>query len=121
MQLRGVSYNWKVSEFPEKGFNDENQLGFIAQEMEPLFPELVKTDVKGYKAVDYAKLTPVLVEAVKEQQDIINTQQEEIVALQKQVDELQDLKAQVAALTGMVSALNETDSTEEVENTGDKK
>ena len=113
MQLRGVSYNWKVADFPKKGFNDEIQIGFIAQEMETLFPELVITDAKGYKAVDYAKVTPILVEAVKEQQNIIESQQEEIAALQKEVADLNDLKAQVAALTGMVSNLNKTDDSAE--------
>jgi len=122
LQLKGVNYNWKVAEFPEKGFNDKTQIGFIAQEMETLFPALVTTDVKGYKAVDYAKLTPVLVEAVKEQQDIIDTQQEEIAALQQQVEELQGLKAQVAALTGMVSALNQGEEGDQgdIETTGEK-
>lgn len=37
----------------------------IAQEVEALFPELVNTKPDGYKAVDYAKLTPILLEAIK--------------------------------------------------------
>jgi len=38
----------------------------VAQEVEEIFPELVRTDADGYKSVDYAKLTPILLEAVKE-------------------------------------------------------
>ena len=34
--------------------------------MEKIFPELVVTDKDGYKSVDYSKLTPILVEAIKE-------------------------------------------------------
>ena len=34
--------------------------------MEEVYPELVKTDEKGYKSVDYSKITPILVEAIKE-------------------------------------------------------
>ena len=34
---------------------------------------MVQTDNNGYKAVDYSRLTPVLVEAVKEQQQQINS------------------------------------------------
>ena len=43
-------------------------MGLIAQEVEKVIPELVRTDKEGYKAVSYEKLTAVLVEAVKEQQ-----------------------------------------------------
>ena len=42
------------------------QIGLIAQEVEKIYPELVLTDVDGYKSVDYSKLTPILVEAIKE-------------------------------------------------------
>jgi len=121
-QMRGVHYDWKIKEFPKKGFSEDKQIGFIAQEIEKLFPELVQTNEDGYKSVSYDKMTPILVEAVKEQQDIINTQKEEIAVLQQQVDELQGLKAQVAALTGMVSALNQGDEGDQgdIENTGEK-
>jgi len=59
------------------GFDKETQLGFIAQEFEKVIPELVRTDENGYKSIDYVKLTPVLVEAIREQQ--------------KQIDELKQL------------------------------
>ena len=39
----------------------------IAQDVEPVIPEIVKTDKDGYKAISYEKLTAVLVEAIKEQ------------------------------------------------------
>jgi len=59
------------------GFDKETQLGFIAQEFEKVIPELVRNDENGYKSIDYVKLTPVLVEAIREQQ--------------KQIDELKQL------------------------------
>lgn len=65
-QMNGLYYFWKTDEFKEKGFKEDRQIGFIAQEVEKTFPELVTTDNKGYKSVDYARLTPVLVEAIKE-------------------------------------------------------
>jgi chaperonin cofactor prefoldin len=46
--------------------SQDRQIGFLAQEIEKTFPEMVLTDAKGYKSVDYARLTPVLVEAIKE-------------------------------------------------------
>jgi hypothetical protein len=66
LKINGVRYDWKQEEFPEKQFSDKNQIGFIAQEIEKIFPEMVFTDEKGFKSVDYARLTPVLVEAIKE-------------------------------------------------------
>ncbi len=66
MKLRGVNYRWRRGEFPQRDFEEGNQIGFIAQELETLFPEMVMTDSEGYKSVDYGRLTAVLVEAIKE-------------------------------------------------------
>ncbi|MCP9763977.1 tail fiber domain-containing protein, partial [Lacihabitans soyangensis] len=65
-KIVGVSYDLRKDEFPEKNFSDKPQIGFIAQDLEKIFPEMVFTDEKCYKSVDYARLTPVLVEAMKE-------------------------------------------------------
>ena len=67
-QINGVYYNWKVEEFPEHNFDNTRQIGVIAQELEQVYPELVVTDAKGFKTVDYPKLTAILIEAVKQQQ-----------------------------------------------------
>ncbi len=66
LKLRGVNYKWKVDEFPGKGFTEDGQIGFIAQELEEVYPGLVHTDSEGFKSVSYEKLTAVLVEAIKE-------------------------------------------------------
>jgi len=66
LQLRGVNFTWKSE--PQMG----TRIGFIAQEVEEIIPELVFTnEVDGYKGVNYAEMTAVLVEAVKEQQNMI--------------------------------------------------
>ncbi len=66
LNLRGVSFTWKAN--PEYG----TRIGFIAQEFEKVIPELAFTNpVDGYKGINYAEVTAVLVEAVKEQQKII--------------------------------------------------
>lgn len=41
-------------------------MGVIAQELEAVYPELVHTDAAGFKSVNYAQITPVLIEAIKE-------------------------------------------------------
>lgn len=78
MQLRGVNYFLKTKEFPEKQFTNTRQIGIIAQEIEKIYPEVVLTDKDGYKSVDYSRLTPILLEAIKEQQKIIDNQQSAI-------------------------------------------
>ena len=68
-QLRGVNFEWK-----DEDRGTGNNLGFIAQEMETVIPELVNeaglpNDENGeapIKSVNYANLTSVLVEAIKE-------------------------------------------------------
>jgi hypothetical protein len=65
MHIQPIYYHWK-QEYKDKGFTGERQLGFSAQEVEQYFPEIVQTDKDGYKAVDYSRMTPVLVQAVKE-------------------------------------------------------
>ena len=46
----------------------ETRMGFIAQELQKIFPDLVKEDEMGFLAIDYIGLIPVIVEAMKEQQ-----------------------------------------------------
>ncbi|GEM_PF-5215912 len=65
-RLQGVSYYLRTKEFPAMAFSAEKQIGFIAQDVEQVYPELVRTDKQGYKSVTYASMTPILVEAIKE-------------------------------------------------------
>ncbi|HOU03453.1 MAG TPA: tail fiber domain-containing protein [Bacteroidales bacterium] len=83
-QLQGFRYNWRDDEYPEMKFDKDRQIGLIAQEVEKVFPELVRTDDNGYKAVSYEKLTVVLLEGIKEQQ-------KQIESLQNQIGELKTI------------------------------
>ncbi|MCK4857653.1 MAG: tail fiber domain-containing protein [candidate division Zixibacteria bacterium] len=84
LQLRGVTYNWKQGEYPDQKFDDQTHLGFIAQEIKDLLPGVVMTDNDGYMSVDYSRLTPLLVEAMKE--------------LKTENDELRNRLAKIEAL-----------------------
>lgn len=87
--LQGVTYNWNKEKFPERNFPEGKQIGLIAQDVEKVLPELVHTDSDGYKSLSYDKLTAVLVEAVKKQQELINEQKSQIEALKVQNENLQ--------------------------------
>jgi hypothetical protein len=82
-KLQGVRFDWKKDEFKEKNFDSGRQIGLIAQDVEKVLPEIVRTDPEGYKAVAYDKLTAVLIEAFKEQQNEINRLKAEILNLKK--------------------------------------
>lgn len=58
-QLQGYQYYWKNEKSPDL------QTGLIAQEVQKIFPELVKTDEEGMLSVDYVGLIPHLIEANK--------------------------------------------------------
>lgn len=70
--MRGVNYEWRVEEYPDKDFSKGVELGVIAQEIEKVLPEVVSTDFEGFKSVQYSHIVPVLIEAIKEQQNQIN-------------------------------------------------
>jgi hypothetical protein len=71
-QLEGVSFDWK-----DTGTRGH---GFIAQQVEPILPDVVQTDEEtGIKSINYVGMIGHLVEAIKEQQ-------EQIDALKKQLN-----------------------------------
>jgi hypothetical protein len=74
-KMRGV-------EFDRIDRDNEHQIGVIAQEIEQVVPEVV-SDNFGTKAVAYGNITAVLIEAIKEQQTMINSLKEEIEELKK--------------------------------------
>lgn len=105
LKLRGVEYNWRKEEFPNKYFQDKHQIGFIAQELEAVYPDLVNTDADGYKSVDYQKMGPILVEAIKDQQAIINAQQQELAELKARVEKAEAATASVSELMSRLEKL----------------
>ena len=64
--LEGVQYNWKKNDM-----GAEEQVGLLAQQVEEVFPSVVSTDQKGVKSINYIGLTGPIIEAIKEQQNII--------------------------------------------------
>lgn len=94
MQLQPKKYEYNINNFKYLKLQKGKQYGFIAEEVEAVFPELVKEKTVSYmygknayrnatiKVVDEDRLIPVLVAALKEQQGEI----------EKLKSELQDLK-----------------------------
>jgi len=81
-QLRGVSYDLKDS--------GKHEIGVIAEEVGAVVPELVSFENNGKDArgVDYSRLTALLIEAVKQQQQQIREQRRQIESQQRQITRL---------------------------------
>jgi hypothetical protein len=77
LQMNPVEFDWIEKR------DGQHDIGFIAQEMEKIVPEVIKEtetlEVGGtHKTMDYAKLTSILVQAIQEQQEQINELKEKL-------------------------------------------
>lgn len=93
--------------FFEKMDKENNQpgpkrLGLIAQEVQKIFPELVKTDSSNYLYVDYIGLIPVMIQAIKEQEELIEVQNAKIKELESRLNNMEGK---------MIGWFNESNST----------
>ncbi len=103
-KLQGVSYKWRSSEFKERSFGSEGQIGFIAQDVEKIIPEAVIKDENGYYGINYNMIIPVLAEALKGQAAKMQEQQSHITELESIVSAM---KSNIS--TGVMEEKNNTD------------
>jgi len=80
--IEGVTYRWKN--------NDLEDVGFVAEDVGKVLPQIVEWEPDGVNAqsMDYTRITPVLVEAVKEQQVQIKKQKKLIEQLFEKIEKL---------------------------------
>jgi hypothetical protein len=105
-QLQVHSYEYKTEEYDFMNLTEGRQYGFIAQEVEQVFPELVKNihhpgssrieeergnryEAFDYKGINYIGLIPVLTEAIKELNDIVEEQRRNSELQEKRIRELE--------------------------------
>ena len=99
-------YNYDVARYTAMHLPSGDQYGFVAQEVEKVFPQLVTkavqpaeyenankninktSDEVTFKAVNYTGLIPILTKAMQEQQQIITDQQKTIDDLKKAAGDL---------------------------------
>ncbi len=82
-RLRGVSYDWRT--------DGRHDIGLIAEEVGKVMPEVVQYEENGVDAIslDYARLIPILIEAIKEQQLQAQEKDAQIAALEERVASLE--------------------------------
>lgn len=84
MKMNPISY------IHVKDKKNRKQIGFIAQDIKEIIPEVVEGE-EGSLAMAYDRLVPVLVNAIKEQQKTINTQEEKIKLLEDRLNAIEKL------------------------------
>ena len=101
--LNGYYYHWTADKKDQS-----RQLGVIAQEVETVLPEIVKTDNEGIKSVDYSKLTAYLIEVNKAQQAEINQLTVDLEDLKKaQIAKMNKMEAMMKQLQTQIENMNE--------------
>jgi hypothetical protein len=89
-KINAVTYYWK----DKKARSENEQIGFLAQEVEQSLPQLVRTDERGEKSVSYTHMVPVLLEAIKEQQveiDSLKEKQSEMEAMKVKMNHMEEV------------------------------
>jgi hypothetical protein len=86
LQLEPVEFDWKeitpeYDFFVEKGIT--HSIGFIAQQVRTVIPEIVHLRGDGYYTVNYPRINALLVEGIKEQQVFIEELEKDIIVLEK--------------------------------------
>jgi hypothetical protein len=101
-RLTPVHFYWRAEEFPEKHFGTSRSFGLVAQEVEPLFPDLVTEDQEGLKAVNYSKLPLLLLQAIRELKTEKDNQEQQtallLEAVKEQQAQIRELQAELAAV-----------------------
>tara|TARA_R100001510_G_scaffold57796_1_gene67964 strand:- start:3323 stop:7123 length:3801 start_codon:yes stop_codon:yes gene_type:complete len=84
-KLQGVNFTWKA--------NDVEEIGLIAQEVEKVVPKVVSTDSDGIKSIKYGNLVALLIQAIREQKDTIDSWSKKIDDLNSEVRSVKDVQA----------------------------
>lgn len=87
LALDGISYLWNEKAAATAPQN--TQIGLVAQQVVSVMPDLVKKDIAtGNLAINYTKITPYLVESIKELKNIIDSQEKRISQLENEIKNL---------------------------------
>lgn len=100
-KLNGVSYDWNSEAFRDRNFDQLKQAGFIAQDVEKVYPQAVVTDKDGYYALNYNMFIPLLNNGVKSLYDLY----------QEEKSENEQMRNDIKLLQARLDALNGNNST----------
>ena len=70
--MRPVEFDWNQTAYDGYNELEGREFGLIAQEVEDIFPEIVSV-FRNHKAIDYSKLTVILIKAIQELRQEVET------------------------------------------------
>jgi hypothetical protein len=109
LRLRGVRFDWNHPADPQRKFSKARQVGFVAQEVAAVLPEVVSQGENGIYAVNYGRVVPVLVEAVKELHGVVQEKDAQIAEQCERIEDQQERidaqQAQIADLTARLERI----------------
>jgi len=89
----------------------QKQIGVIAQELQKVFPELVAEDDRGFLMVNYQGLVPVLLQAIKEQQQEINQLTDKVASQEAKISAIEtnneEMKSDLELIKKMLKGSSE--------------
>lgn len=91
LKFRGVTYEWKTKSYPQFHHRNGKEIGLLAQEVEEIEPLLVDTDHAGFKSIEYERISVLLIEAIKEQQQLINHLKRQQIVHETEINKLKTL------------------------------
>ena len=98
LELNGYTFSWKSDS------KSRTDIGLIAQEVREVFPEAVfQNPADGYLGINYSRFPALFVEAFKEQQKVIESQQVQIDELKKKNAEIEQLKIELEAIKALLT------------------
>ncbi|NVK63036.1 MAG: tail fiber domain-containing protein [Flavobacteriales bacterium] len=118
-KLEGVTYSYR-QDLKEEGRNlaPGKQIGFIAQDVQKVLPEIVAQDKEGYLSVSYQSLIPLLVESQNE----LKSENDELKAMLKETQEVnKQLQLEMESIKALLSNMSETMPTTTVQLEGEAK
>ncbi|MDD2823554.1 MAG: MerR family transcriptional regulator [Candidatus Daviesbacteria bacterium] len=102
LALNGVSFDW-IS-------NGQKSLGFVAQEVEGILPEVVSTGIDGYKSINYSAITPIIIEALKELNTNIDLRfKNNDLKISGAFLRIKDLEDKLASISAQIQSSNSAD------------
>jgi hypothetical protein len=82
MKLEPMEYTWKKGTKEYDMFGEKEEIGFIAQQIEKIYPEIVINKKDGYLSLMYNRLTSILIEGIRHQQNDLVSVNDEISKLE---------------------------------------
>jgi hypothetical protein len=82
-KIRGVRYTWKNTPFSSDKDKKGDDIGFIAQELKEILPEVVFGNEKIYYRVKYPDIIALCIEAIKEQSNLLDVKEKKLYLLEQ--------------------------------------